>query len=275
MHIRTTLLDWVIVTIALAAATGAGGIATADQNNLVLWYSQPAKQWIEALPIGNGRLGCMVFGGVDAERLQLNEDSVWSGSPDDNDNPEALAALPEVRRLLFAGKYKEANSLASRKVDLQRRADRASGNGGRVPFGCYQTLGDLTLDFDAHGQPSQYRRELDLDTAIAKVELPAWRCGVHARSVFERRRPGVGRAVDVRQAGPDRTDGRPQSAGTLFHRGRRFRRPGDARTTGRRPRRPNRTEIHRSPEGHCPERPDRRRAEQAADQERRRRDAPD
>jgi alpha-L-fucosidase 2 len=73
-----------------------------------LWYDKPAARWLEALPVGNGRIGCMVFGGVDAERLQVNEVSVWSGSPQDSDNPAALAALPEIRQLLFVGKYNQA-----------------------------------------------------------------------------------------------------------------------------------------------------------------------
>src|ERR1041384_2945954 len=84
----------------------------ADTNSLVLWYRQPAKNWNEALPIGNGRLGAMIFGGVNLERLQLNEDSLWSGAPQDADNPAALEALPKIRELLFDGKYSEAEQLA-------------------------------------------------------------------------------------------------------------------------------------------------------------------
>ena len=73
-------------------------------NDLKLWYDKPARQWTEALPLGNGRLGAMVFGSIKDERLQLNEKSIWSGSPYDADNPEALAALHEIRRLIFEGK---------------------------------------------------------------------------------------------------------------------------------------------------------------------------
>ncbi len=167
--------------IAIALLLSAG-VATAAEDKLVLWYAKPAEQWIEALPVGNGRLGCMVFGGVDGERLQLNEDSVWSGSPGDNDNPDALAALPEVRRLLFAGKYQQADALACQKL-ICKGVGSKRGNGASTPFGCYQTLGDVTLTFDAQGQPSAYRRELDLDTAIAKV---TYRLGdaVFTRAVF-------------------------------------------------------------------------------------------
>jgi alpha-L-fucosidase 2 len=161
------MLKNTINLVALAVLFNAG-IAAATEDKLLLWYTKPAEQWIEALPIGNGRLGCMVFGGVGTERLQLNEDSVWSGSPNDNDNPEALAALPEVRRLLFEGKYQQADALALRKL-ICKGVGSNQGGGASAPFGCYQTLGDLTLTFDAQGQPSEYRRELDLDTAIAKV----------------------------------------------------------------------------------------------------------
>ena len=77
-----------------------------------LYYKQPAKRWVEALPIGNGRLGGMIFGGVEAERIQMNEDSIWYGGPRKRDNPEALSHLAEVRRLLFEGKPQEAERLA-------------------------------------------------------------------------------------------------------------------------------------------------------------------
>jgi alpha-L-fucosidase 2 len=139
-----------------------------DGGSLALWYDRPAAEWMEALPVGNGRLGCMVFGGVDTERLQLNEVSVWSGSPQDSDNPEALAALPEVRRLLFDGKYADANALAIKKL-ICKGAGSKFADGANVPFGCYQTLGDLTLTFDGQDRPVDYRRALDLDTAVATV----------------------------------------------------------------------------------------------------------
>jgi len=83
-------------------------------ERLTLWYRQPAKEWIEALPVGNGRLGAMVFGKIDRERIQLNENTLWDGHPQDTNNPEALKHLPEVRRLLFAGKNQEATELADK-----------------------------------------------------------------------------------------------------------------------------------------------------------------
>jgi alpha-L-fucosidase 2 len=123
-----------------------------------LWYKQPAAKWNEALPIGNGRLGAMVFGGTSNERLQLNEDSVWAGEKRDRINPDATRALPEVRRLLMAGKVREAEALADKSVIAAPR---------RMPP--YQPLGDLLLTFPGHEQAAEYERELDLDTAIART----------------------------------------------------------------------------------------------------------
>lgn len=123
---------------------------------LSLWYTRPAKVWTEALPIGNGRLGAMIFGGIEGERIQLNEDTLWGGSPYDPTNPEALAALPEVRRLVFAGRYKEAENLIQAKM--------MSKPIKQMP---YQTIGDLRLAFPKVTEVSNYRRLLDLDTATA------------------------------------------------------------------------------------------------------------
>jgi alpha-L-fucosidase 2 len=99
---------------------------------LSLWYRQPADaEWVRALPVGNGRLGAMVFGGVVNERLQLNEDTLWAGAPYDPVNPEAREALPEVRRLLAAGQYSEAARLASQKVMAKPLAQMPYQNGRR------------------------------------------------------------------------------------------------------------------------------------------------
>ena len=127
-----------------------------------LWYRAPAQTWNEALPVGNGRLGAMVFGGVTEERLQLNEDSVWAGQKLDRINPAAAAAVPEVRRLLMAGKPAEAEALADKAIISIPR---------RMPP--YQTLGDLTLRFAHAGAPSEYVRELNIDEAIASVQFRA------------------------------------------------------------------------------------------------------
>jgi hypothetical protein len=95
-----------IRVFAIVVSSFLCAFKTSAADDLTLWYRQPAKEWTEALPVGNGRLGAMVFGGPEHERLQLNENTLWSGGPYDPNNPEALAALPEARRLIFAGKYK-------------------------------------------------------------------------------------------------------------------------------------------------------------------------
>ena len=127
-----------------------------SQSDLKLWYTEPAKEWTQALPIGNGRLGAMVFGGTAEARYQLNEDSLWSGQPHDYAHDGAAEYLPQIRQLLFAGKQKEAEQLAMEhfmSVPL-----------GQMP---YQPFGDLKLKFAGHEKAESYRRELDLDTAIA------------------------------------------------------------------------------------------------------------
>jgi alpha-L-fucosidase 2 len=129
-----------------------------EQPSLTLWYTQPARQWVEALPIGNGRLGAMVFGGLDTERLQLNEDTLWAGGPYQPDNPEGPGALPQIRQLIFEGRYKEAADLASKT--MMARPLR------QMP---YQTVGDLRLSFGAVEPAESYRRDLALNTAVASV----------------------------------------------------------------------------------------------------------
>ena len=130
-------------------------------NPLALWYREPAKQWVEALPVGNGYMGAMVFGGAPQERIQLNEHTLWSGHHLEEDNAAARQQIEKIRELLFAGKYGEANSVAP--------------PGGRFvgPAAArfsYQTLGDLFLDVHHEGPAQEYRRELDLETGIARVE---------------------------------------------------------------------------------------------------------
>ena len=147
---HTTILF--ITLLALFAATSA-----AAASDLVLRYKEPAEKWTQALPVGNGRLGAMVFGGTVRERLQLNEDTLWSGAPKDWNNPGAKDALPEVRKLVFRKKYIEAD-LASKKM--------------MGPFTQpYQPLGDLYLSFPQKGKPEKYMRSLDIDSAVAETKF--------------------------------------------------------------------------------------------------------
>ncbi|HYL77677.1 MAG TPA: glycoside hydrolase family 95 protein [Bryobacteraceae bacterium] len=137
-----------------------------------LWYRQPAEKWTEAMPIGNGRLGAMVFGKVESERIQLNEDSIWAGARSDRVNPEALKNLPEVRRLLMDGKPAQAEALAAKTM---------LGVPLRLPP--YQPLGDLWLNFAPAGEVSDYRRELDLSTGMVRITYAAG--GAHyTREIF-------------------------------------------------------------------------------------------
>ncbi len=148
------------------------GEAPPPEGRLTLWYRQPAKVWDEAQPVGNGRLGAMVFGGVAAERLQLNEDTLWDGYKRDTTNPAALQALPEVRRLLFEGKNKEATALAGRTM---------MGIPQRIKS--YQSLGDLFIEMPGIAAVEDYRRDLDLDTGIAALRFKA-EGALHTREVF-------------------------------------------------------------------------------------------
>ena len=146
--------------VAAAAIPLASAIQTTapEDDALILWYDKPAAEWTEALPVGNGRLGAMVFGGPTIEQLQLNEDTLYAGSPYDPNNPEALKALPEARRLIFEGKYKEAHDLVGAKMMANPIK--------QMP---YEPVGDLKLSFPGHDNATSYRRDLDLNTAIASV----------------------------------------------------------------------------------------------------------
>jgi len=124
-------------------------------EDLKLWYKQPASSWVEALPLGNSRLGVMVYGNPAVEELQLNEETVWAGGPHRNDNPNALKALPKVRQLIFEGKSKEAQTIIEKDFRTPR-------NG--MP---YQTIGSLFLRFPGHENYTNYYRDLNIEKAVA------------------------------------------------------------------------------------------------------------
>lgn len=126
---------------------------------LKLWYDKPSgNTWENALPIGNGRLGAMVYGNVPVETIQLNEHTVWSGSPNRNDNPLALASLPEIRKLIFDGKQKEAEKIANRTIISKKSHGQQ-----------FQPVGSLQLAFAGHENYSHYYRDLDIENAVAKT----------------------------------------------------------------------------------------------------------
>ncbi|MGD0340882.1 MAG: glycoside hydrolase family 95 protein [Bacteroidales bacterium] len=144
-----TILFW-ITSLALIVNVDAQ-----NESYLKLWYTHPAKQWVEALPVGNGRLGAMVYGDPCKEVIQLNENTVWAGQPNRNDNPDAKEALPGVRKLIFEGKYKEAQNLVNQKF--------ISKTSHGMP---YQTVGNLKLLFPGHENYSDYYRELNIENAV-------------------------------------------------------------------------------------------------------------
>ena len=143
-----------LITISFAVCCFLFSPARAQHR---LWYDQPAQTWTQALPIGNGVMGGMVFGTPAVEHIQLNEETIWAGQPNNVVNPNAKETLPEVRRLIFEGKYKEAQDLANAKV-MPRAVDKNMG----MP---YQPFGDLYIAMPGHANYSDYERWLDIDNA--------------------------------------------------------------------------------------------------------------
>jgi len=155
MTARILLTFCFITLLNMAQADGA-------QGPMRLWFEQPARDWTEALPVGNGRLGGMVFGGVEKEHIQFNEDTLWTGHPQEYQHAGAVAYLPQIRKLLAEGKQREAEQLALKEfmsVPLRHKA--------------YQPFGDLWLKLKHDGNVAYYRRELDLDSATESVYYEA------------------------------------------------------------------------------------------------------
>ena len=187
------LLLTVASTFRVSAAPGSSqaeltGKSAAPEAPLSLWYRQPAKQWEAALPLGNGYIGAMVYGGVPTERIQFNEHTVWTGKPHDYAQPGAVKALPEIRRLLFESrtlflqgleKHKQASSalegkelIAAARTRQKEAEDLAMKKFMSEPLGqkAYQPCGDLWIDFNGQNEATDYRRWLDLDSAVATTE---------------------------------------------------------------------------------------------------------
>lgn len=155
-----TLNKLILLFFNLSILTASGfPVAEKEKNpSLFLWYDKPAVGWTEALPVGNGRLGAMIYGNKEKEVIQFNEETLWSGQPHDYVNPEAHQYLGQIRQLLWKGKQKEAEKMASEQFMSQ-------------PFGqqCYQPFGNILLDFPGHEKASAYQRKLDLENAISSV----------------------------------------------------------------------------------------------------------
>ncbi len=156
-----------LLTVATQIAYGANQPLSIVTPETVVWTDTPAKNFTESSPMGNGRLGAMMFGGVDMERIVLNESSVWSGSRQEADRIGAHKALPEIRRLLLEGKNPEAEALVNSHFTCQ-----GPGSAGGQ-YGCYQVLGNLHLEFQGpitNAPVKDYRRELNLSDAITRVQ---------------------------------------------------------------------------------------------------------
>jgi alpha-L-fucosidase 2 len=147
---------------AAAAADSPQRESMKPRGEMVLWYRQPGEKWLEAMPIGNGIIGAMVFGGIQHDRIALNECTFWSGRPHDYNDPEAIKYFPQIRDLVFAGKFQEAEKLADEHFFGVPAAQQA-----------YQPLGDLLLAFDGVDKAAEYRRELDMETGVVKVRYRA------------------------------------------------------------------------------------------------------
>ena len=176
--IRATQKSSLIFYFLIFLMTTGSAISYAKQDStnkwgdLKLWYQQPAKKWAQALPVGNGSLGAMVFGGAEHEKLQFNDDTLWAGEPHEYQHEGAAEYLPAVRKLLFEGKQREAERLAmEHMMSVPLRQEK------------YQPFGDLHLHFPDHDEPADYHRELDIDSGIAKV---SYRIGqtIFKREVF-------------------------------------------------------------------------------------------
>jgi alpha-L-fucosidase 2 len=150
------------IALILVAAAALNVTAGASESYLNLTYDKPAAEWTEALPLGNGRIGAMVFGGTEDERLQINESTLWGGGPHNYTNPEAYTHLEEIRQLIFAGKVDEAEKLSGTLMGQPKLL---------MP---YQPFCDVRLHFPGHDQATEYRRELHLDDAVAEI---AYRVG--------------------------------------------------------------------------------------------------
>ena len=163
---KTNPLLLCVPALVLAATPLLAGQYQSIPSETTIWFDAPAKSFIESSPMGNGRLGAMMFGGVNDERIVLNESSVWSGSPQDADRSDAYKVLPEIRRLLLEGKNPEAEALVNANFTCQ-----GPGSAG-AQYGCYQVLGNLHLLFagDTNAPFENYRRRLDLNNAVTDLQ---------------------------------------------------------------------------------------------------------
>ncbi len=169
----------ILILFVVHAAAAAAELP--DDSSLILRYEKPARHFTQSLPLGNGRLGMMVFAGIGKDRIVLNEESIWSGSPSDDNRSDAHRQLPNIRRLLQQGRNDQAERLVSRTFTCKGKGS-GQGNGANAPFGCYQVLGNLSIEFESDpNSATDYRRQLDLSTALADVRYRSDGISYHRR----------------------------------------------------------------------------------------------
>lgn len=171
----STRREFVLGSVAIAAfpSQSLRALANEPKKEAELWFASPANRWMEAVPLGNGRIGAMVYGGVAAERIDLTESTVWSGAPSDSDvSPTALENLPRIRQLMFDGKYAEGGELCRQHL-----------LGRPNSFGTHLPMASLQVAFSGENAPQRYRRSLNLDEAIAHVDYSSGKLRFH-REVF-------------------------------------------------------------------------------------------
>ncbi|MDC7675790.1 glycoside hydrolase family 95 protein [Asticcacaulis machinosus] len=171
-HLMTSVAAVSAGAVMAPLASAQPVAALPDKGDLRLWYDRPADEWVKALPVGNGRLGGMVFGGVAFERIQLNEDTFFAGGPYNPTNPRSKDGLPQVQKLVFEGKYAEAEKLANDTLISTPNKQMA-----------YQPIGDLILLFPGLDNTSRYERSLDLEAGMVATEFNTGSTR-HRREVF-------------------------------------------------------------------------------------------
>jgi len=159
-------MAWTFLSLPICSLFAQNQVAINPSKHI--WAKTPAKRFYESSPLGNGRLGAMLFGGTKTDRIVLNESTMWSGSPMDGDNENAHTFLPEIQKLLLEGKNGAAQSILQRNF-VCKGPGSSFGNAKDAPFGCYQILADLIIEHDQDIDHPNYRRILDLNTAIASI----------------------------------------------------------------------------------------------------------
>src|SRR4029077_10461475 len=178
IRVKPNRRDFLLV--AMATATFPRGLVMPEIKKTQMWFAHPADRWLQGLPVGNGRLGAMVFGGAARERWPLTESTLWSGAPAVRDlNPAARESIPAIRNLFFAGRYSEAEELCRKNL---------LGRGSQ--FGTALPMAFLEIETILQAEISRYRRSLDLDEAIARVEFATGNVMLH-REVFASHPAGV------------------------------------------------------------------------------------